>query len=827
MFARVKFIASLAADAVSSLFKLENPVRKWLEIRRSAIFDGQFYIAQLAQPEQAAARMWPIMHYLLLGESTNTLPNPLFMTPYYRQQMTESGISGSPLLHYVREGYKTTLKPNPVFVSAYYSDIREDVARTAQNPLGHYYHHGWREGLDPAPWFNSKSVAARFPELATSGEIPMARYLREELSESTELWGLPPGRPMSSPKAAPTQIAGDRAASSDESLIDLIVPVYRRPDLVMDLFDSLLASPDWNRVSKCVVVDDRGDTRTSAFLQTLSARDPKRIAILTNDENLGFLRSCNRAFQKTTADFVVLVNSDIQVPRGWLSRLIRPMNADKKIALVTPLATSGANLSVALRPGQTWVDADRIVSSHSPIYPSACTAIGYAMAIRRSAIGDRPLFDEVFLHGYGEDTDLHYRLITAGWKSVICDNLIVFHKGSASYILDNKKDAVYDANRKVFFERWGKIHAAEYEKFTKSYALSRLLTPSRHTVDEETAQDIDILFVSPTNATQIGGVKIIFQLAAYLAARGIKAKVFCHRHTGPIAQHAHDLLMPVLTRESLARTVARARVVVGTGIGVAPLATELAKQLRASLWWLVQGPECYFSSGEHYDEFKKILLRSDQVISVSEYLDLLIRDFGVKQSHWIPLGPDPLVFYPRDIGENKTGKGDATSKRDPKSIAVQLIDTPDKGARFAVSFAEEARRRGLSVHFFGTGKLADSLPRDLGEFHGQLDPDGLAKLFSKCGFYLDLSVMEGLGLLPLEAAFCGCRPVMTRKGAPDKIFSATESAVILDSHLDYQAGVEKILASSLLPAAESARLAETYNARRAYAAFETIFKRAP
>ena len=91
----------------------------------------------------------------------------------------------------------------------------------------------------------------------------------------------------------------------------------------------------------------------------------------------------------------------------------------------------------------------------------------------------------------------------------------------------------------------------------------------------------------------------------------------------------------------------------------------------------------------------------------------------------------------------------------------------------------------MNVHFFGSSRLTEIVSKDLGTFHGKLDSDGLAKLFSRCQFYLDLSFMEGLGLLPLEAAMCGCVPVMTKKGAPDLIFGEGNGVVWLESHMQY------------------------------------------
>jgi GT2 family glycosyltransferase len=737
----------------------------FLTIRKSNIFDKDHYLQSLNAENRGWVRRLAIFHYLIVGEPSLKSPNPLFMPEYYRGQLKSPPRNQSLLVHYIKHGSFCALRPNPFFSGLYYVENYHDVLANGQHPLAHYYWHGWREGRNPHPAFHTNEYVDRYKINRASGQNPLARVIEDEKAIPSELWGLDDG--------VPTTTEDVVQSTPVSQTVDLIVPVYRRPDLVENLFDSLTASPDWDQINNCIVVDDCGDSFTTKYLRELAARISK-IKLIKNESNLGFLRSVNKAWHLTSSQVVILVNSDVQVPKFWLSRLVAPLTSDSQIAIVTPLATSGANLSVALRPGQSWVDADRILSGEAPKFPDACTAIGYLMAIRRAAITTKDLFDDIFQHGYGEDTDLHYRLLRDGHKSVICDNLLILHRGSASYLLDDQKSKIYDQNRKIFFERWGSTHQACHEKFIQENALGRILTKSGHTRKEAVDEAIDVLFVSPTNDRAIGGVKIIFEMASYLCDHGIKAKVFCTEQTALISTHAHDSIMPIFRKETLYRLVKSVKIVVGTGIGVAADVRLLAEHYRSRRWWLVQGPECYFGNGLHYRRFVDEVLSADHVITVSEYLTNLVKDFGAKSITTLPLGPDHLAFYPRDV------------EREPNSIAIHLIDTPDKGSRFAISWAEEAKRRGMTVHFFGSSRLYDVIPEDLGVRHGKLDGDGLAKLFSRCQYYLDLSLMEGLGLLPLEAYFCGCTPVMTRKGAPDLIFGEDKGVVWLKSHLAYE-----------------------------------------
>jgi GT2 family glycosyltransferase/glycosyltransferase involved in cell wall biosynthesis len=750
--------------------------RDYRALRRSKIIDPRYYVTTLPANQQWLAARIPVLHYLIVGEGLNVSANPLFILEYYRPQLQESPNHINLLAHYTRFGSFQGIRPNPYF-SNFYLEQCHDVLGSGQHPLAHYYWHGWKELRNPHPAFDTQGYMQAHGISTSSLVHPLAHFLSRDLETPSELWGLMPGESCRDPSPVNVKI-------SESLKADLIVPVYRRPDCVENLFEGLMKSRDWANVSSCIVVDDCGDTFTSSYLSQLPKRSEK-ITIIKNDQNVGFLRSVNTAYAQTNASFVVLVNSDIQVPENWLSRLLAPFEQDQKIALATPLATSGANLSVALRPGQSWIDGDKLISADKPSYPDACTGIGYLMAIRKAAIKTEKLFDEVFQHGYGEDTDLHYRLVSAGWRSVVCDNVLVLHRGSASYLLDDQKSKIYEANRKIFFDRWGDLHKSCHERYLREKPLERILTAAGHTRKEQVDESIDVLFVAPTNNRSIGGVRVIFEMAAFLAEHGVKAKIYCTEQTAPVCDHAHDYLMPIFLEKNLKRLVKSVKVIVGTGIGVAGKASEFASFYGSKRWWLVQGPECYFGDGRLYQTFIREVTSAEHVITVSSYLTKLVSDFGCNSITTLPLGPDQLVFYPRDVA------------REPHSMAIHLIGTPDKGSRFAVSFAEAAKRRGMNVHLFGSNTLLNALPKDLGTWHGKLDSDGLAKLFSRCEYYLDLSLMEGLGLLPLEAYLCGCKPVLTKKGGPDLILQGKPGVIWLDSHLDYDGCLDKIFGAGV------------------------------
>src|SRR5262249_49230738 len=138
---------------------------------------------------------------------------------------------------------------------------------------------------------------------------------------------------------------------------------------------------------------------------------------------------------------------------------------------------------------------------------------------------------------------------------------------------------------------------------------------------------------------------------------------------------------------------------------------------------------------------------SDDILVVSKSLADYVKSVTYRKASQLHLGPSPLLFYPR-----------ANVSRDPLALAVCLRREPLKGTGVALLNALIAQRAGFSIHLFGAKLNCDAL--DKAQYYGDLNQRDLAKLLSRVGFYLDCSYMEGLGLLPLEAAFCGAIPIV-------------------------------------------------------------------
>src|SRR5947208_11192139 len=79
-----------------------------------------------------------------------------------------------------------------------------------------------------------------------------------------------------------------------------------------------------------IVVDNASTDSTRDIL----ARFSGRIRVIYNDNNVGFAAGQNQAIQASRADWVLVLNPDVLVTPGFLSRLVEAGELDHKVGTV-------------------------------------------------------------------------------------------------------------------------------------------------------------------------------------------------------------------------------------------------------------------------------------------------------------------------------------------------------------------------------------------------------------------------------------------------------------------------------------------------------------
>jgi glycosyltransferase involved in cell wall biosynthesis len=193
-------------------------------------------------------------------------------------------------------------------------------------------------------------------------------------------------------------------------------------------------------------------------LENLAAKY-RNILLLFNEENKGFVKTINIASTHVQNHFVIL-NTDVEVPEGWLQRLMKPIIDNKNIASTTPFTNAGTifsfpqinvdnNIFAGLDVNKVdsvfkLIDAD-LLSIDVP------TGVGFCMGMNLAVWRKIGNFDEnAFGRGYGEENDWCLRANSAGYRNVMVPNLFVYHKHGGSFLPEEKQKLIQGNLQKIF-----------------------------------------------------------------------------------------------------------------------------------------------------------------------------------------------------------------------------------------------------------------------------------------------------------------------------------------------------------------------------------------
>ena len=225
--------------------------------------------------------------------------------------------------------------------------------------------------------------------------------------------------------------------------IFVIVPVYNGIQYLDALFEGIYKT---NIQFKLIIIDDCSpDVKVQHFLQKVK-QNHNNVILLENETNRGFLPTVNRGLEYAKGH-VALVNTDVQLPFGWLERLMYPIVKDDSIASTTPFTNSGTICSFPnfCKDNRLFCDLsvdqiDDTFKYFKPMLYEMPTGVGFCMGMNKNAIQKVGVFDEEnFGKGYGEENDWCQRAIKCGYKNVQVCNLFAFHNHGGSFPSEEKK----------------------------------------------------------------------------------------------------------------------------------------------------------------------------------------------------------------------------------------------------------------------------------------------------------------------------------------------------------------------------------------------------
>lgn len=241
--------------------------------------------------------------------------------------------------------------------------------------------------------------------------------------------------------------------------VSIVVVTYNNVALTQGCIESLLRNTTYPNY-ELIIVDNASTDDTRNYLRYLS-RNEGHINIVLNDRNLGFAAANNQGLRLASGDYLVLLNNDTVVPKGWIDPLLRHLQ-DPQVGLVGPLTNSVGNEAkididyVDMQQMESF--ADRIISLHRGRAFDIAMLAMFCVALRRDVLQSVGFLDEAFGIGMFEDDDYSRRVQAAGLRTLCAEDAFIHHYGQASFkklIASGEYQALWDRNQAYFESKWG------------------------------------------------------------------------------------------------------------------------------------------------------------------------------------------------------------------------------------------------------------------------------------------------------------------------------------------------------------------------------------
>jgi len=238
-----------------------------------------------------------------------------------------------------------------------------------------------------------------------------------------------------------------------QPILSLVVLGFRNFDVTTRAcLESLLPWAD-DPAIEILVLDNGSDDDSAHKTVSWCAAHPA-IRCVLSVTNLGFAGGMNLGASHVTGKWLFLVNNDAVFPASALDALKRVVGeVGTDVAMLGPVTNAAGNGQRLWKPGAThaeWLEIGRELNenpTHQLMPTYRCDF--FCIAIRLEAWNKLAGLDLAFGLGYYEDFDFSLRLVKAGYRQMITEDVFVLHVGSATFKASAAAKALIKRNKKL------------------------------------------------------------------------------------------------------------------------------------------------------------------------------------------------------------------------------------------------------------------------------------------------------------------------------------------------------------------------------------------
>ena len=244
--------------------------------------------------------------------------------------------------------------------------------------------------------------------------------------------------------------------------VSVIVLTYNNLPLNIECVNSILSKTAYANY-ELIIVDNQSTDGTIDYLKELDAKQIPNVKVILNEENSGFAGGNNLGIENASGEYVLLLNNDTVITRGWLTSMVKHLENNASYGMCNPVTNSIGNESMIACKYTSKEELDRFAyaytSSHMNMeYHDVDRLPLFATLIRKSMIDKIGVLDRNYKVGMFEDDDYTEAALQAGYGIVIVEDAFIHHVNNASFkkLDDEKYRKIFEENKAIFESKWDK-----------------------------------------------------------------------------------------------------------------------------------------------------------------------------------------------------------------------------------------------------------------------------------------------------------------------------------------------------------------------------------
>ena len=271
-------------------------------------------------------------------------------------------------------------------------------------------------------------------------------------------------------------------------LVSIVIPVYNQIAYTKTALKSLILNISKTYPFEVILVNDNSNDTTAKTLEKIGG-----IVSIKNEENIGFLKSCEKGVAISKGKYICLLNNDTIVLPNWLEVMVQTLQEESNVGcvgskLIYPYGLlqeaggiiysdgSGVNYGKYQHPSESKYNYKRCVDYCS----------GASILFRKEEFESIGGFDNRYAPAYYEDTDLCFSFRHILGKKVVYlpSSVVVHFEGVSSGKKATKGNikSYQELNKVKFIKKWKNELNRDYPFCNPDIAAKKYLPKKTITV---------------------------------------------------------------------------------------------------------------------------------------------------------------------------------------------------------------------------------------------------------------------------------------------------------------------------------------------------------